>query len=164
MPDWWANIRPGMRSVRSLGAITATSGRSRSKTFGRLIAATMMPSASRSIHDSLPSTSRPSPASTRARKVGADSTGLSAMAAVTMSGRSASAARMSSTSDSCTRLAITATVCAWLARSSAMAPSAAARICSGVRCRPCTTNTTGDPRLAAILALNDSSVPVDTSV
>ena len=41
VPDWWASIRPGIRSVRSLGAITATSGYSRSKTCGRLIAATI---------------------------------------------------------------------------------------------------------------------------
>ena len=103
-------MRPGIRSVRSLGAITATSGRSRASTFGRLIAATMMPSASRSIQDSLPSTSRPPPASTRDRKVGADRMGLSGMAAVTMSGRWLSASRMAPTASSATRLAITATV------------------------------------------------------
>ena len=80
-------------------------------------------------------------------------------------GRSARAAPDRSTASlGSTRLAITATVCAWLARSSASALSAAARIWSGVRSRPCTTSTTGEPRLAAILALKDSSVPVETSV
>ena len=75
-----------------------------------------------------------------------------------------SARVMAGISASSTRLAITATVCAWLALSSVMALSAADTIWSGVRSRPCTTSTTGEPRLAAILALNDSSVPVETSV
>ncbi len=165
MPDWWASIRPGIRSVRSLGAITVTSGRSRSSTLGRLIAATISPSASRSIQLSLPSTSSASAASTSARKVGADSTGLSRDRRGDQVGQVGQRRADRSTSSlGSTRLATTATVCAWLARSSVSAPSAAARICSGVRSRPCTTSTTGEPRFAAILALKDSSVPVETSV
>ena len=90
--------------------------------------------------------------------------GSLSIAAVTIPGRSVSApARTASTASTSTRLAITATVWAWLARSSAIALSAAARIWSGVRARPCTTRTTGEPRFAAILALKDSSVPLATS-
>ena len=164
VPDSCASRRPGSRSVRSLGAITATSGRSRASTFGRLIAATMIPSASRSIQLSAPNTRSASAASTRDRNVGADRIGISGTVATITSGRSVSAARIESWAPSSARLATTATVCAWFVRSSAIPLSAAARTCSGVRSRPCTTKTTGDPRLAAILALKESSVPVDTSV
>ncbi len=163
MPDWWASISPGIRSVRSLGAITVTSGSRRASTLGRLIAATMIPSDSRSIQASEPSTSSASAASTKARNVGAESSGFSAIAAPTTPGSPPSSVRIASASAASTRLAITATVRAWLACSSATALSAALRICSGARPRPCTTSTTGDPRFAAILALNESSVPLATS-
>ena len=153
-----------MRSVRSLGAMTVTSGPSRASTLGRLIAATTSPRLSRSIHDSLPRTSRAPIASARARKLGAERSEFSGIAAVTGKGRVPSTARTSSRSAGSTRLATTATVWAWLARSSVMALSAATRIWSGVRSRPCTTSTTAEPRLAATRALKDSSVPVETSV
>ncbi len=103
-------------------------------------------------------------ASASARKLGAESSGFSGIAAVTGNGSAASTSRTASRSAGSTRLATTATVWAWLARSSAMAPSAATRIWSGVRSRPCTTRTTAEPRLAATRALKDSSVPVETSV
>ena len=82
-----------MRSVRSLGAMTVTSGPSRARTLGRLIAATMRPRLSRSIHDSLPRTSCAPMASASARKLGAESSGFSGIAAVTGNGSAARTSR-----------------------------------------------------------------------
>ena len=140
------------------------SGRSRVSTLGRLIAATISPCDSRSSQESVPSTSSASTAAAWARTVGADSTGLSGTAATTTSGSWASAAWVSTSWSDAVRLAITATVWAWCRRSSAMATSAVERTSSGERSRPCTTSTTGAPRLAAIRALTVSSVPVEMSV
>ena len=164
VPDWCASIRPGMRSVRSLGAITATSGLSRSKTC-RQAHRRHDHTQSLSLHPGLAAQHQLGVRSLR------PALGRSARTAVGFPGwrpsphrgdRQAPTNRLSGIMINTVgdhRYGLRVVGSQFRDRTVGCGTDL-----FRASLRPCTTSTTGDPRLAAILALNDSSVPVATSV
>ncbi len=155
--DTCAVSTPSTISGRSPGVTTSAPSKSRSSTFGSVIAATTRPGTSRASRDSSPLTRVPSQAGHQVADRGR------ARAAAPRGWRTPARRRRDNASGALsgpavTRLAMTANRVPWWAASSAVARSAAVRSSSRPRPLPLSTSSTGAPRLAAIRALKANSV------